>query len=528
MERYAWETTALGPSSDWSAALRTAVDLCLGSRLCGCIYWGEEQLILYNDAYASILGTKHPWALGRPAALVWPEIFHEIGPLLRHTFATGETTGDDDAPLFLNRSGYVEEFYCSFSYTSLVNERGEVEAVCATLPETSAQVIGERRLRTLEQLASGARDARSAREAMAVAAKITQENLFDIPFATFYLWNVSKSEAQLCATSGVDANRPFAWPSIRRGAEGMAGVLADLARRASVSGDTERFDLPRDAIDVPKGAWEVPPNSLVVLPICAVRDGEPSGFVLTGVSPHKRLDSEYLGFFQMLRDQVSAAVSEAHSHSQQESRARHDERLRLARELHDTLLQSVQGMRFLIEAGVAKADSDLPGSLAYFDRALDASIRAVDEGREVLALLRAPQPPSELELPAALERLGRDLLGGAAPRFRFAVRGEPRELDPAERDEVLAVCRESIANALHHASAGVISLELEFSDRIRIEVSDDGTGMPAEVAALGRRGHYGLAGMRERAEGIGAELIIASQPGAGTRVTLRLPRRAND
>ena len=309
---HAWETTALGPASGWSFALRTAVDLCLGSRLCGCVYWGSQHLILYNDAYASILGTKHPWALGRPTAEVWPEIFDIIGPLLRHTYTTGETTGDDDAAIFLNRSGYVEEFYCSFSYTPLVNERGETEAVCATLPETTARVIGERRLRTLEQLASAARDARSAREAMSIAAEITRDNPYDLPFASFYLWNPSKSEAQLCATSCIEPDQLLSWPAIRPGAGGLAGRIAALALRATESGCTEQYPLSAEIPGIPTGAWKVPPHVVVLLPVNAGREGGPSGFIVAGVSPHKRLDADHLGFFQMLRDQISGAVSEAH------------------------------------------------------------------------------------------------------------------------------------------------------------------------------------------------------------------------
>ena len=100
---YAWARTQLGPIDTWSVQLITAVDLCLRSRLCSCIYWGEEAVILYNDAYGSILGKKHPWALGRTVREVWPEIIGVIGPLMQTTLATGATTGGDDVAIFLDR-----------------------------------------------------------------------------------------------------------------------------------------------------------------------------------------------------------------------------------------------------------------------------------------------------------------------------------------------------------------------------------------------------------------------------------------
>ena len=165
---YDWSQTPLGDIDHWSPSLRTAIDLCLGSRMCSCIYWGTDNLILYNDAYGSILGTKHPWALGRTAQEVWPEIIEVIGPLMQKTLETGETTGGDDVAIFLNRSGYVEEFYCSFSYSPIYDHQDSIEGVFAVLPETSVRVIGERRLRTLQKLGVDARAARSPQQALEI------------------------------------------------------------------------------------------------------------------------------------------------------------------------------------------------------------------------------------------------------------------------------------------------------------------------------------------------------------------------
>ena len=103
MRAVAWEQTELGPVERWSHALRSAVSLCLLSRLCSCIYCGNNHLLLYNDAFASLIENKHAWGLMRPAAAVLPEIFDIIGPLMQFTLRTGRTTGGDDAPIFINR-----------------------------------------------------------------------------------------------------------------------------------------------------------------------------------------------------------------------------------------------------------------------------------------------------------------------------------------------------------------------------------------------------------------------------------------
>ena len=136
------------------------------------------------------LGTKHPWALGRPAREVWPEIFDIIGPLLKRTHQSGETTGADDAAIFLNRSGYVEEFYCSFSYSPLVNHAGNIEAVFATIPETSERVIGERRLRTLQKLGVDSRGLIDPQQVLSCAREVLGENPKDIPFAANLLLGI--------------------------------------------------------------------------------------------------------------------------------------------------------------------------------------------------------------------------------------------------------------------------------------------------------------------------------------------------
>jgi len=107
ISHHPWQETELGARESWSPTLNTALELCLGSRMCGCIYWGPNHLIIYNDAYASILGTKHPWALGRPADEVWPEIFDVIGPLLKQTYTHRKTNGENDAPISIHRTAHI-------------------------------------------------------------------------------------------------------------------------------------------------------------------------------------------------------------------------------------------------------------------------------------------------------------------------------------------------------------------------------------------------------------------------------------
>lgn len=526
---YDWGKTALGPKQEWSRGMSTALDLCLGSRLCSAIYWGDERLVLYNDAYSSLLGSKHPWALGRTADEVWAEVFDVIGPLMSHTLETGEATGADDAAIFLNRSGYVEEFYCSFSYSPLVNEFGEIEGVFTMFPETTLRVIGERRLRTLQQLGASTRELRHPHEVLEIAADVFTENDRDIPFAGLYLWDQERTQATLCGTSNIDPGSMLC-PSFIE-----ADDDSEIARLVTQAGTREfaLLALSTTYSPIPMSAWKIPSEELLFLPFERYGEGTPKAFMLCGVNPHKRLDDAHASFFRMLADQISAALAEAFSHEQEDARlrelqeraraAQQEDRVRIARDLHDTLLQSMQGLRFLLEAAIERSKIGDDSADKLFQHALDASIYAIDEGRAVLSLLRSTAPPTVDDLTTSIATLGDALVSGSEIAFELDVEGDQRELNAALWNDIYGICREAVANATRHSHASSIKLQLAYADDLSVRVSDDGCGIDSVIACNGRPGHFGLQGMRERAEKIGGLLVVGSKGSRGTMVELIVP-----
>ena len=141
-----WSQTSLGDVSTWPQNLRSAVGICVESRLPIAIYWGMDATLLYNDTWSPILGAKHPWALGRPAVDVWSEIWDEIGPVFDQVFSTGDATDAEDATLVIRRRGSTEEscFNCTFS--PIRDERGRVKGVFSAVLETTYRVIRSTRL----------------------------------------------------------------------------------------------------------------------------------------------------------------------------------------------------------------------------------------------------------------------------------------------------------------------------------------------------------------------------------------------
>jgi signal transduction histidine kinase len=201
------------------------------------------------------------------------------------------------------------------------------------------------------------------------------------------------------------------------------------------------------------------------------------------------------------------------------------ERTRIARELHDTLLQSFQGLMLHFQA---VNDMLPPGAAkAVLEKALERADQAILEGRNAIQNLRSSTSITN-ELAEAIAALGEELGGrggNCSPaKLHVSVEGKPHELHPILRDDVYRIAREALQNAFCHAKATKIEAEITYAERLlRVRIRDDGTGMDSTVIAAGREGHWGLQGMRERAEQIGAQLEIWSQAGAGTEIDLRIP-----
>src|ERR1700761_1150101 len=149
MRAYPWADSGLGDPRDWPASLRTAVRICLTSRFPMIVWWDQEFRYFYNDAYLPLLGSKHP-ALGKPGEAVWTEIWDIIGPMLASVMASGQATWSEDLLLPMNRHGYWEETYWTYSYSPLHDDAGLVRGVFTAVSDTTERVIGERRLGALQ------------------------------------------------------------------------------------------------------------------------------------------------------------------------------------------------------------------------------------------------------------------------------------------------------------------------------------------------------------------------------------------
>lgn len=209
--------------------------------------------------------------------------------------------------------------------------------------------------------------------------------------------------------------------------------------------------------------------------------------------------------------------------------ARVNERTRIARELHDTLLQSLHGLMFKFQAARNMLPRRPEDAMQTLDKAISETEQAITESRDAIHDLRS-QPVSEGGLAPMLEAAGEELAATQdgnqnSPDFRVIAEGEPKKLPPKLQDEIYRIACEVLRNAFRHAGAGQIEAEIRFDkSQFRLRIRDDGKGIDPRVLEQNRRaGHWGLPGVRERAQQIGAHLSFWSQDGAGTEVELTIP-----
>jgi hypothetical protein len=204
-------------------------------------------------------------------------------------------------------------------------------------------------------------------------------------------------------------------------------------------------------------------------------------------------------------------------------RERMDERTRIARDLHDTLLQTIQGSKMTADYGLASVN-DLDAARKLLERLSAWLGRASEEGRAVLDSLR-PAAPEIDDIAAAFQRTFDEYSSATAIASTVVINGKVEQMHPVARDEVYRIGDEAIRNACLHSTATCVMVEVAYNTDLTLRVSDDGCGIDADILRVGKAGHYGVPGMRERAERIGGTLNISSSP-EGTEVLLRVPGRS--
>jgi len=329
-----WSKTRLGPVEHWPESLKVSLSTCLNSRFAVLIWWGPELIMLYNDAYRQIIGAKHPAALGNPGRDCWYEIWTTIGPMLDGVLHRGDSTWSDDLLLLLERHGYAEECYFTFSYSPIRDQAGKIVGVFTPVKETTDKVIGERRLRTLRDLAACTTEAEDEAAVWSVICDTLRRNQQDIPFAILCL-AVPGGGLRLVGTAGIPGDHPFC--SVLAAPDSPIQALVQRAMQSGRIVEVENLDA--FGSDFPSEPWGAPPGSAMLLPIGALGE-QPAGVLLAAVSPRKRLDSAYRTFFELVARQLTSSIADVRAYEMERNQAEAASRLAAIVESSDDAIVS--------------------------------------------------------------------------------------------------------------------------------------------------------------------------------------------
>ncbi|MFE9681798.1 SpoIIE family protein phosphatase [Streptomyces sp. NPDC006285] len=544
LARVDWSATPLGPPDQWPQSLQTAVSILLSSRFSMWMAWGEELTFFCNAAYRrDTLGQKYPWALGRPASEVWTEIWGDIGPRIDTVMTTGEATWDEALLLFVERSGYTEESYHTFSYSPLRDDDGTVVGMLCVVSEETERVIGERRMTTLRDLGSDPSVVRTEQEILAFADQQLSRNPQDLPFTLTYLFRPDGS-AQLTGGNGMPAGHPAA-PAVLP-SDGGVWPVAEVAGGESVLMPLADAPFTR----LPAGNWTKPPTQALVTPLLQ-QGGTPYGFLVAGLNPFRAMDDGYRGFVELLAGHLSAGIASARSYEAQQRRAEELAELDRAKTAffsnisHEfrTPLTLIMGPLEELRARFSDGDRRVREDLDVVHRnglRLGKLVNTLlDFSRIEAGRMQATYEP--VDLPA--------LTGELASVFRSAVEkaGLVYEVDCPPLDEPVFLDRgmwekvvlNLLSNALKFTFDGSVRVTVRAEDaQAVVTIADTGIGVAAdEVPRLFERFHrienarsrsnegsgIGLALVQELIGLHGGTITADSSEGEGTRFTIRLP-----
>jgi len=317
-----WSQTPLGAIGSWSPSLRMAVRFLLANRFPQLLWWGPQFCCLYNDAYVPVLGTKHPWALGRPTQEVWHEIWDVLKPLIETPYQGGPATWMEDIQLELNRRGFVEETHFTIAYSPVPDESVAtgIGGVMATVHEISEKVVAERRVLVLRDLGARSAEPETAEEACSIAADTLERHAKDVPFALLYLIDEQNKQAKFAAGTGIDPGDQV-FPRTLALDETGAEQIWPLAAAIKTRGIQVVEDLSASFKSLPQGPWSSPPTSAAIVPIRSNVAHHPAAFVVLGISSRLLFDEKYRNFFELVATQISITIANARAYAEERKRA---------------------------------------------------------------------------------------------------------------------------------------------------------------------------------------------------------------
>lgn len=543
---YDWSSTSLGPVETWPQGLRTCVRIMLASRQPIWIGWGKEQIKLYNDPYKAIVGGKHPWALGKPASAVWSDIWSNIEPMLRKVMEHDEGTYAEAQLLIMERNGYPEETYYTFSYTPIPGDDGKTAGMFCANTDDTERIINDRQLRTLTTLGKKLTDCSSDSEIIKKFIETAEANPYDFPFAIFR--TIAQNKARLANSTDLGEAAKFVAKDVQLDAP---GPVAETIRLALDTRKPQVFNNTRQRIgDLPMGAWNVPPDTVIVMPIVQPGSKDPFGVAIVGVNPYRLLDEEYMGFFSLIADQLAQSFADVHLLEAERKRAQSLAELDHAKTIFfSNISHEFRTPLTLLLGPVQEILSDSNTTLAQRQRMEVVHRNALRMQKLVNTLLEF----SRIEAGRKEGRFRKvditQMTNDLANTFRSAIEKAGMELKVTagkitadvyvDTDMWERIILNLVSNAFKYSKEGHIHIDTrQTGDTITTTISDTGAGIAPEHLDKVFDRFYRVentAGRSQEGTGIGLAMVkelirlhngsisVASEQGIGSVFTIKIP-----
>ncbi|MEI2583105.1 ATP-binding protein [Scytonema sp. PRP1] len=547
MRAFDWASTRVGSVEEWSQSLKSNVKTLLASRYPMILIWGPNFIQFYNDAYSKLIGDKHPAALGTDIRITLAEAWDTLGPMIDEVMTTGEANWVEAQMLVLERAGYREESYFSLSHAPAEDDSGQIVGMFGVCSEVTQQVLGERRLRLLRDLASKAGETRSVEMTCQDVAGAIAEHPLDVPFALIYLREPDGKTLTLRSCVQIPEGEILSPVSFDITAPGTD--VWSLAQAAT--GETVLVDGIEQYTSLPGGPWNEATRAALVMPIASSSQTATLGVLVAGISPNRAIDEGYRSFYELLAAQVSIAVRNAQAYEEERRRAEmlaeidraktvffsnvsHEFRTPLTLmlgpledALYDPQLPSPQRERIAVAHRNSLRLLKLVNTLLDFSRIEAGRMQALYEPTDLAALTTDLASVFR----SAIEKAGLQLLVDCPPL------NEPVYVDQDMWEKIVL---NLLSNAFKFTQQGYIAVRQRVvGENIELQVEDTGTGIPeSELSNVFKRFHriegtqgrthegtgIGLALVQELAKLHGGSLRLQSVYGQGSTFTISIKR----
>ncbi|RYZ38692.1 MAG: response regulator [Myxococcaceae bacterium] len=539
-----WSRTQLGPVEQWPQALRTAVSVMLAAPDPALIYWGRELVVLYNDSARFMLGNKHPEGLGVSFKVVFEESWTLLGPLLERVLDTGEAVHHQNLLVPLVRFGFLEDCYFTFAFIPARGDDAEVGGIFIIVTDTTAQVLGARRLSLVRELSLRTALRETAEGVLRTAEDVLGESTADVPFCLLY--ELRGERARLVAHAGL-ALAPAAHDDLT---EGRAWPLAQVAR----SRDEQLIEpLPEHFASLTGGVAGQAPTRALALALSDAAEQESRLVLVVGLNPRIALDDDTRSFLRLLARQLATSIESTRALEEKTRRAAQlaeldRQKTRFFANVSHELRTPLTLMLGPLEDALTDAREPLPGPqhqrVALVQRGAARLLKLVNQLLEFTRLEtgRAGVRFQQVDL----AKLTQELAGhfeSAAHRAGLTLSvdcpplGEPFWVDPEAWERIVF---NLLSNAFKFTLEGGLTVRLRLEgDAGVLSVRDTGTGIPEEAQPRLFQRFFRVEGARGRSiegSGIGLSLVhelaklhggavgVWSRPGEGSEFTVRIPR----